>query len=188
MNLPAPGRCVVVGVLNVTPDSFSDGGRWLDSAAAIRRGLQMREQGADLVDVGGESTRPGARRVDQAEELRRAPPFVRELFTAGVPVSIDTTRAEVAAQALHCGAVMVNDVSGGRSDPVLLRVVAEAEATVVLMHWRGPSATMQQRAEYGDVVQDVLAETRRAVDSAVGAGIAGSPVVGDPRLGFAQRS
>src|SRR5919198_1052555 len=135
--LPRPGRCVVMGVLNVTPDSFSDGGRYLDREHAVAHGIAMREAGADLVDVGGESTRPGAGRVAAEIEQERVLPVIRELVAEGVQVSIDTTRASVAEAALEAGASIVNDVSGGRADPAMAQTVAAAGAPWVLMHRRG---------------------------------------------------
>ena len=179
-------RCVVMGVLNVTPDSFSDGGRWSDLGAAVRHGLDMVAAGADIVDVGGESTRPGADRVDADEEIRRVVPAVRELAAAGVVVSVDTTRAAVAAAALEAGAAIVNDVSGGLADPQLAKVVAAAGVPWVLMHWRGPSRDMQALARYGDVVADVRAELTRQADAALAAGIEPDRIVLDPGLGFAK--
>lgn len=186
MKLPEPGRCVVMGVVNVTPDSFSDGGRWADLDAAVAHGLALRAEGADLVDVGGESTRPGADRVPAEEELRRTLPAVRALAAAGVPVGIDTTRAEVAAAALEAGAGVVNDVSGGLADPDMAKVVAAAGVPWVLMHWRGHSRDMQALAAYGDVVADVRTELSRRADAAVAAGVDPDRIVVDPGLGFAK--
>jgi dihydropteroate synthase len=157
-----------MGVVNVTPDSFSDGGSWFGPDAAIARGLELAAQGADIVDVGGESTRPGAQRVSVDEELRRVEPVIRALAAAGVPVSVDTMRAEVAQPALEAGARLVNDVSGGLADPQMPRLVAQAGVPYVVMHWRGHSHQMQDRAVYGDVVAEVGEELRRRVD-AVGA-------------------
>lgn len=184
--LPQPGRCVVMGILNVTPDSFSDGGRSHELDAAVRHGRWLAEQGADLVDVGGESTRPGAARVDIAEESRRVLPVVRQLADAGIAVSIDTTRAAVAEQALHAGAVMVNDVSGGLADPAMVRVVAAAGVPWVLMHWRGHSQEMAKLATYGDVVAEVIDELSARIDDAVAGGVAAQAVLIDPGLGFAK--
>ena len=181
-----PERCLVMGVVNVTPDSFSDGGRWFEPDDAVTQGLRLAAQGADLVDVGGESTRPGAQRPDEEEELRRVLPVVRDLAAAGVIVSIDTMRAEVAARALDHGASMVNDVSGGQADPRMLRVVADVGVPVVLMHWRGHSARMQESAEYDDVVNDVRRELRPRIDQAVEAGISRDHIALDPGLGFAK--
>lgn len=175
-----------MGVLNVTPDSFSDGGRYADREAAVAHGVAMRAQGADLVDVGGESTRPGAERVDAATEAARVVPVVRELVAAGVPVSIDTTRAAVAAEALDAGASIVNDVSGGLADPTMAKVVAEAGCPWVLMHWRGHSREMNRLAVYGDVVAEVRAELAQRVDEALAAGVAPANVIVDPGLGFAK--
>lgn len=184
--LPRPGRCVVMGILNVTPDSFSDGGRWADLDAAVRHGLDLTAAGADLVDVGGESTRPGADRVDADEEIRRVLPAVRELAAAGVMVSVDTTRAAVAAAAIEAGAAIVNDVSGGLADPDMAKVVAAAGVPWVLMHWRGPSRDMQALARYGDVVTDVRTELTRQADAALAAGVEPDRIVLDPGLGFAK--
>ncbi len=184
--LPQPDRCLVMGVVNVTPDSFSDGGRWFEPGDAINHGLRLAAQGADLVDVGGESTRPGAERPPMSEEVRRVMPVVRELAAAGVPVSIDTMRAAVAAQAIEAGARLVNDVSGGRADRDMLRVVAESGLPVVLMHWRGHSSGMQSRAVYTDVTAEVVAELRPQIDAALAAGIRENQIIIDPGLGFAK--
>ena len=184
--LPDPGRCVVVGILNVTPDSFSDGGRYLDRDAAVTHGIALRAQGADLVDVGGESTRPGAQRVDAPTELARVVPVLRELAAHGVPCSVDTTRAAVAEAALEAGAIMVNDVSGGLADPAMAPTMARCRAPWILMHWRGHSARMDQLASYQDVVADVRAELVARVDAAVLAGVDPAALVLDPGLGFAK--
>ncbi|HEY8532715.1 MAG TPA: dihydropteroate synthase [Micromonospora sp.] len=178
---------VVMGILNVTPDSFSDGGRYMDLDAAVRHGIEMYEQGADLVDVGGESTRPGAARVDAETELRRVLPVVRELAAAGVPMSIDTTRASVAAATLAEGVAVVNDVSGGLADPDMSRVVADAGCPWILMHWRGHSARMQELAVYRDVVKEVREELQQRIDAALAAGVSPDRIVIDPGLGFAKR-
>jgi dihydropteroate synthase len=177
---PELGRTRVMGIVNVTPDSFSDA----HLHDAVAHGRRLHEEGADLLDVGGESTRPGAQRVPEAEELRRVIPVVRELSDAGVVVSIDTTRAYVAAAAIEAGARAVNDVSGGLADPEMLPVVAAAGVPYVAMHWRGPSADMQTRAVYDDVVGDVCRELSQRRDAAVAAGI--SDVILDPGLGFAK--
>lgn len=184
--LPDPGRCAVMGILNVTPDSFSDGGRYLDRSHAIAHGVAMRDAGADLVDIGGESTRPGAQRIDADTECERVLPVVRELTAEGVRVSVDTTRSEVAAASVEAGAVMVNDVSGGLADPRMAAVVAESRVPWVLMHWRGHSDTMQQLAGYSDVVGEVRAELVARVDDAVMAGVDPGRIVLDPGLGFAK--
>jgi dihydropteroate synthase len=179
-------RCLVMGVVNVTPDSFSDGGSWFEPDAAVAHGLELVAQGADLVDVGGESTRPGAARVPQDEELRRVLPVVRELAAAGVVVSVDTMRAAVAEQALQAGAAVVNDVSGGLADPGVLDVVAAARVPFVVMHWRGHSIDMAERARYDDVVAEVRAELSARLDAVVAAGVDPGQVVLDPGLGFAK--
>lgn len=184
--LPDPGRCLVMGVLNVTPDSFSDGGDHYGLDAAVRRGFAASAAGADLVDVGGESTRPGATRVEEAEERRRVLPVVRALADAGVLVSIDTMRARIAHAALDAGARVVNDVSGGQADPDLPRVVAEARVPYVVMHWRGHSERMGARAVYDDVVAEVCAELRQQQEKVVAAGVDPDRIVLDPGLGFAK--
>jgi dihydropteroate synthase len=184
--LLAPGPTRVMGVVNVTPDSFSDGGTYADPADAARVGLRMAADGADLVDVGGESTRPGAARVDVAEERRRVLPVVAELAAAGVAVSIDTTRAAVAEAALDAGAVLVNDVSAA-AQPDLLALVAERGAYYVLMHARGASVDMAKRAHYGDVVADVVAELTDRLAAVLDAGVRRDRVIIDPGIGFAKR-
>ncbi|GHA34437.1 dihydropteroate synthase [Streptomyces spiroverticillatus] len=186
--LPQWDRCAVMGVVNVTPDSFSDGGRWFDTAAAVKRGLALVAEGADLVDVGGESTRPGASRVDADEELKRVVPVVRGLVSEGVTVSVDTMRATVAEQAVAAGAVLVNDVSGGLADPAMIPAVAATGAPFVVMHWRGFSENMNSLAVYEDVVAEVLAELRTRVDAVVAGGIDPSRIVVDPGLGFAKQA
>ncbi len=175
-----------MGVLNVTPDSFSDGGRYADVDAAVAHGVRLRADGAGLVDVGGESTRPGADRVDADIESARVLPVVRALTSAGVPVSIDTTRARVAEAALAAGAVVVNDVSGGLADPDMARVVRDAGCPWVLMHWRGHSRQMSELASYRDVVADVRAELDKRVSAALAAGVAADRIIIDPGLGFAK--
>jgi dihydropteroate synthase len=176
----------VVGVLNVTPDSFSDGGRYVDVAAAVEHGIKLHADGAAFVDVGGESTRPGARRIDADEECRRVLPLIRELTASGVATSIDTYRAEVAAAALEAGAGVINDVSGGLGDPRMAAVAADAGCPWILMHWRGHSADMQQLAHYDDVVSEVVAELTARVDAALAAGVAPGALIVDPGLGFAK--
>jgi dihydropteroate synthase len=176
-----------MGVLNVTPDSFSDAGRHADVDAAIAHGVALHRAGADLVDVGGESTRPGAGRVDAATETARVLPVIRELVAAGVPLSIDTTRAAVAAAALAAGVTVINDVSGGLADPGMAAVVAEAGCPWVLMHWRGHSRRMQELASYSDVVAEVRDELVVRVEAAVAAGVSPQRLVLDPGLGFAKR-
>jgi dihydropteroate synthase len=185
--LPRAERTLVMGVVNVTPDSFSDGGRWFGADAAIKHGLDLVAQGADVVDVGGESTRPGAQRVSEEEELRRIGPVVTELAGAGVPVSIDTMRAAVAEFALDAGAVLVNDVSGGLADPQMPRLVAAAGVSYVVVHWRAHSHDMYSRAVYADVVSEVRAELSTRIDAVVAAGVDPDRIVVDPGLGFGKR-
>ncbi|WP_019874994.1 dihydropteroate synthase [Sporichthya polymorpha] len=175
-----------MGVVNVTPDSFSDGGEFFDAETAVHRGRHLMRTGADLIDVGGESTRPGAVRIDAAEELRRVIPVVAALANDGIPVAVDTTRAEVAADALAAGARLVNDVSGGLSDPEMVGLVAAAGVPYVLMHWRGPSVDMQSRAVYDDVVTDVCRELQTRLDEVTAAGVDPEHVILDPGLGFAK--
>jgi len=184
--LPDPGRCVVIGILNVTPDSFSDGGRYLDRDDAVAHGLALRAQGADLIDVGGESTRPRAHRVDARTETARVVPILRELAEHGVPCSVDTTRAVVAEAALAAGAVMVNDVSGGLADPAMAPTMARCRVPWVLSHWRGHSAGMDELAGYRCVVTEVRAELVARVDAAILAGVDADALVLDPGLGFAK--
>jgi dihydropteroate synthase len=185
--LPAKDHCLVMGVVNVTPDSFSDGGLWYGADAAIAHGLDLAAQGADIVDVGGESTRPGAQRIDEAEELRRVGPVVTELVRAGLTVSIDTMRARVAEFALGAGAQLVNDVSGGLADPDMPRLVATAGVGYVVVHWRGYSQDMYARAVYADVVTEVRDELAKRVDAVVHAGVDPGHIVLDPGLGFGKR-
>jgi dihydropteroate synthase len=186
--LPTATRCLVMGVVNVTPDSFSDGGRYLDHRAATAHGLALAAEGADLLDVGGESTRPGAAYVDEATELDRVLPVVEALTKAGdVPVSIDTRKAAVARAALAAGAAVVNDVSAGRDDPDLLGVAAQAKAPLVLMHMRGTPATMQEDPRYEDVVAEVEAFLADRCAAAEAAGVAHDALVVDPGIGFGKR-
>ncbi|GHD28032.1 dihydropteroate synthase [Nocardiopsis kunsanensis] len=181
------GRCQVMGVVNVTPDSFSDGGAWFDHGRAVEHGLSLVAEGADIIDVGGESTRPGAQRVSAEEELRRVVPVVRELAAAGVAVSVDTMRASVAERSVEAGAVLVNDVSGGLADPDMARLVASSGVAYVLMHWRGHSHDMQSRAVYTDVVQEVLDELRDRMEAMISSGVTPDQIVLDPGLGFSKR-
>jgi dihydropteroate synthase len=179
---------VVMGVLNVTPDSFSDGGRYTDVDAAVQHGIVLHRAGADIVDIGGESTRPGAERVDAATEAARVVPVITGLAAAGVPMSIDTTRAAVAAAALAAGASVINDVSGGLADPAMAGVVAGAGCPWILMHWRGHSRDMLDLAIYDDVVAEVRTELLMRVDAAVGAGVDAGQIILDPGLGFAKKA
>lgn len=191
-NLAAParaGRALVMGVVNVTPDSFSDGGRWITTDLAVAHGRQLIAQGADLLDVGGESTRPGARRVDPAEEQNRVLPVIRELAAAGVAVSVDTIHAATAAAAIEAGAVIVNDVSGGLADPAMAGVLAAAGVVYICQHWRGDPGTMDRLTDYsalGGVVDGVETELRERLDELDAAGAGLRQVVIDPGLGFAK--
>ncbi|MDQ3735777.1 MAG: dihydropteroate synthase [Actinomycetota bacterium] len=175
-----------MGILNVTPDSFSDGGRFSGVSEAVQHGLAMAATGADVVDVGGESTRPGAERIPAEEEIQRILPVISKLAAAGVCTTIDTTRADVARVALQAGAAGVNDVSGGLADPSMARLVAEAGCPWVLMHWRGHSRDMATLATYDDVVTDVRNELRCRLDAALAAGVAAEQLILDPGLGFAK--
>ncbi|WP_295012595.1 dihydropteroate synthase [uncultured Microbacterium sp.] len=174
------------GIVNATPDSFSDGGRYLDADHAIAHARLLRAQGASVLDIGGESTRPGAERVGVAEEQRRVLPVIAALAAEGVPVSIDTLNAETAVAAVQAGARIVNDVSGGLADPDMLAAVASTGADIALGHWRGPSADMYARAEYTRVGRDVAAELRSRIAAAAAAGIAPSRLIVDPGIGFAK--
>lgn len=178
---------VVMGIVNVTPDSFYDGGRHDGAAEAVSHGMALAEQGADILDVGGESTRPGSVPVPLEEELSRVVPVVRELAANGARVSVDTSKAEVARQALAAGAVMVNDVTAGRLDPSMASVVAEYECPVVLMHSRGTPKTMQDAPHYEDVLAEVESELREAVKRFAGSGVSEGAIVLDPGIGFAKR-
>lgn len=174
---------LVMGVLNVTPDSFSDGGKWLDAGAAVAHGLDLHAQGADIVDVGGESTRPGADRVAADEEQRRVLPVIERLAAEGVTVSVDTRDADTARRAVDVGAEIVNDVSAGLHDDRMARVVAETGARYVAMHSRGPADAL---TSYTDVVQEVIAELSARVVALVDAGVDPARIVLDPGLGFAK--
>lgn len=195
--VPLPGggtlalgeRTLVMGIVNVTPDSFSDGGQLFDAARAIEAGVRMAAEGADLIDVGGESTRPGAQPLDAAEEQRRVLPVIEALAArAGVPVSVDTYKASTAAAALAAGASLVNDVSGLRYEPALADVVAKHAAAIVLMHTRGRSRQMYGQASYHDIMGEVLDELRESMAFATAAGIAADRIILDPGLGFAKEA
>lgn len=177
-----------MGIVNVTPDSFSDGGDWFDHGRAIDRGRQLTAEGAHLVDVGGESTRPGITRTDPEEELRRILPVVRALASEGIVISVDTMRAEVAEACVRHGAQVVNDVSGGLADPHMLRMVAELGVPFVAMHWRAHSAAMQDLAHYDDVVIDVRDELAQRAEDALAAGVRPDRLILDPGIGFAKTS
>ncbi|MQA63031.1 MAG: dihydropteroate synthase [Actinophytocola sp.] len=175
-----------MGILNVTPDSFSDGGMFSNPARAVAHGRALAADGADIIDVGGESTRPHAERVSVDDELKRVVPVVRDLSTAGVPVSIDTMRAEVAEAAIEAGAVMVNDVSGGLADPNMPQFLAQAGVPCVVMHWRAHSSTMNRHAAYDDVVAEVVEELRQRLDALVDVGVDPERIILDPGLGFSK--
>lgn len=176
-----------MGVVNVTPDSFSDGGRFLDPAAAIAHGLRLRAAGAHLLDVGGESTRPGSERVDPAVEQERVIPVVQALAEVGAAVSVDTMNASTALAAVAAGARIVNDVSGGLADPDMLPAVAGTGADLVLGHWRGPSADMYAHAQYDDPVRDVLSELASRIEAAAVAGMPPARLITDPGIGFGKK-
>ena len=198
-----------MGVVNVTPDSFSDGGLWADPKVAIRHSWDLLAQGADILDIGGESTRPGTERTSEADEIARVVPVVKALANRdGAPweglqgtdphvasewdpdrplsISVDTMRSRVAQEAIDAGATIINDVSGGLTDPRILDVVASAGVDYVLMHWRGQSATMQSHVHYDDPVEDVITELSARVDAAVAAGVALERIIVDPGIGFAK--
>jgi dihydropteroate synthase len=177
---------LVMGVVNVTPDSFSDGGRWFAPEAAVAHGIELLEEGADILDVGGESTRPGAERTTEQEELRRVIPVIRELTRDGARVSVDTMRATVAEQAVEAGASIVNDVSGGLADPDMARVVAAASVPFVVMHWRGHSVAMQDNASYDDVVAEVSCALAERMSDLSARGVALDQLILDPGFGFAK--
>jgi dihydropteroate synthase len=179
-----------MGILNVTPDSFSDGGEFLGAQSALARGLEMARQGADIIDIGAESTRPGAARVDQSEQLRRLNPVIEHLraeLPAGCSISIDTTRAEVAKAAALAGAVLVNDISSGTDDPEMFPMVSSLRLSIVLMHMKGTPATMQDNPRYQDVVGEVLAYLVNRAEQAIAAGIPKANIAIDPGIGFGKR-
>jgi dihydropteroate synthase len=178
---------LVMGIVNVTPDSFSDGGRFVDPDVAVAHALKLRAEGADILDVGGESTRPGAERVSPRVEQERVLPVIAALSEAGATVSIDTLNASTAVAAVEAGARIVNDVSGGLADAEMLAAVAACGADIVLGHWRGPSADMYAKAEYSDIVREVIEELLGRVQAAAGAGIAPARLVLDPGIGFSKR-
>jgi dihydropteroate synthase len=177
---------LIMGILNVTPDSFADGGRHNDFDAAVARGLEMIAEGVDIIDVGGESTRPGADRVSEEEEIARTIPVITELARHGAKISIDTMRASTANAAIKAGAEIVNDVSGGLADPHMLTTVSELKVPYIAMHWRGHSKDMNTKAIYSDVVTEVISELRDRIGAALTAGIDRSHLIIDPGLGFAK--
>ena len=176
----------IMGILNVTPDSFADGGKHDTWEKAVAHGLEMIAEGVDIIDVGGESTRPGADRVTALEEQRRVIPVIEKLSQTGIPISIDTMHAQTAELAITAGASIVNDVSGGLADALMHEVVAEMGCPYILMHWRGHSKDMNSQAIYGDVVKDVIAELNIQIDAALRSGIAKNNLIIDPGLGFAK--
>ena len=177
---------LVMGILNLTPDSFADGGRHNSFDAGVARGLEMIAEGVDIIDIGGESTRPGADRITAEEEQSRVLPVITELSKSGVKISIDTMRADTAEKAIKAGAAIINDVSGGLSDPAMFATVKKLSVPYILMHWRGESKQMNSRAIYTDVVSDVISELNSQIDAALDAGINKSQIVIDPGLGFAK--
>ena len=177
---------IVMGILNVTPDSFADGGRHNDFEAAVHRAHEMLEEGVDIIDIGGESTKPGAERVSEAEEFDRVIPVIKELAKSGVRISIDTMRASTARAAIEAGAQIINDVSGGLADPGMLTTAAQLQAPYIAMHWRGHSKDMNSLAVYDDVVKDVISELQERISAALDAGITKDKLIIDPGLGFAK--
>lgn len=186
MALAALDRPIVMGVLNVTADSFSDGGKWLDPQTAIAHARQMSAAGADIIDVGGESTRPGAQRIEAAVEIERVVPIIEELAGVGIAVSVDTMRAEVAEQAVKAGACIVNDVSGGLADAQMAEWLTGCDVPYIVMHWRGQSDVMDSLAKYNDVARDVMAELQQRIDVLTRTGVDFRRIIVDPGLGFAK--
>jgi len=179
---------IVMGILNVTPDSFADGGRHNDYESAVNRGLEMIAEDVDIIDIGGESTKPGAERVAESEELNRVIPVIKTLAQHGAKISIDTMRASTAKAAIEAGAAIVNDVSGGLADPQMLTTVATLKVPYIAMHWRGHSKDMNSRAVYGDVVAEVISELQERIDAAIDAGIRREDLIIDPGIGFAKEA
>lgn len=178
----------IMGILNVTPDSFADGGRHDTYEKAVARGLEMISEGVDIIDIGGESTRPGAERVSAEEEQARVIPVIEKLSQTGIPISIDTMRAQTADKAIEAGASIVNDVSGGLADTAMHETVAELGCPYILMHWRGHSADMNSKAIYKDVVEEVISEIEIQISKAIQSGIARNNLIIDPGLGFAKEA
>ena len=177
---------LVMGILNITPDSFADGGKYHDFESAIRRGHEMIAEGVDIIDIGGESTKPGAERITLDEELNRVIPVVKELSKLGVQISIDTMRSEVARKAIEAGASIINDVSGGLADKEMLSTAASLELPYIAMHWRGHSKDMNFQAVYKDVVSEVINELQERIKASLDAGIKKDNLIIDPGLGFAK--
>lgn len=181
-------RTQIMGVLNVTPDSFSDGGRWFDFSAAVDHGLQLLAHGADIIDIGGESTRPGSTRVSAEEEARRVIPVIKKLAAQGAVISIDTMRADIARQAIDAGAAIINDVSAGQAEAEMLTAAGEAGVPIILMHWRGLLSDATARYHYDDVVVEVQAELSERIDAARAAGVADEDIIIDPGIGFSKNA
>ncbi len=187
MTTPRTLATLVMGIVNVTPDSFSDGGRYLGATDAVAHGRGLLAAGADILDIGGESTRPGAQRIAADVERARVLPVIEALAAEGALISVDTLNASTAAAAISAGALIVNDVSGGLADPAILDVVADSEAHIALGHWRGPSDDMYARAQYDDVVHEVVSELAERRHEALAAGIPPDRIIVDPGLGFGKR-
>jgi dihydropteroate synthase len=177
---------LVMGILNITPDSFADGGKYNDFESAIRRGQEMIAEGVDIIDIGGESTKPGVERITLDEELDRVIPVIRELSQLGIKISIDTMRSEVARKAIDAGASIINDVSGGLADPEMLTTAASLELPYIAMHWRGHSKDMNSQAVYKDVVSEVIEELQDRITASLDAGIKKDNLIIDPGIGFAK--
>ena len=177
---------LVMGILNVTPDSFADGGRHNDFEAAVARGLEMIAEGVDIIDIGGESTRPGAERVTEEEEISRTVPVIKELAKYGTTISIDTMRANTAEAAVKAGASIINDVSAGLADGAMLQTAGRLKVSYIAMHWRGHSKDMNSKAVYGDVVSEVISELNERIEAALDAGIQKDKLIIDPGIGFAK--
>lgn len=187
LGLPSD-RTIVMGILNVTPDSFADGGRYSNFDRAVARGTEMLKEGADIIDVGGESTRPGSTRISAAEEMERVLPVIEELSSRGALLSIDTTRATTAKAAIASGARVINDISAGLFDPLILEVSAALDCPYIAMHSRGESKDMQSRARYDDVVKEVIEELSQRISAALAAGIKPGNLILDPGIGFAKEA
>ena len=179
---------LVMGILNVTPDSFADGGKHNNFESAVARGLEMIAEGVDIIDIGGESTRPGADRVSEDEEIARTIPVITELAKHGIPISIDTMRSRTAEAAVRAGASIINDVSGGLADPEMLQKAARLKVPYIAMHWRGQSKEMNSKAIYSDVVSDVISELNERIEAALDAGIEKDKLIIDPGIGFAKEA
>ena len=182
----APAQTLVMGILNVTPDSFADGGKHFEIEDALARAEQMASEGVDIIDIGGESTRPGAERITADQEFERVIPVLREVLKLGLPVSVDTTRATLARTAIELGAEFINDVSGGLADSEMPALIAKSDVKYIAMHWRSHSAEMMKHAQYGDVVQDVKSELGSRIDSLLASGIEREQIIIDPGLGFSK--